>query len=128
RPRLRGDAADRRGGRAQGEGGDGDAARDRRQGGEGGRPELTSRGRKAMRNRLRRAGLVLALALLPTAGRAADAPIRLEVRLGDVSLNKWMFLIAADTGIYARNGLDVVQFITPRAAQVVQKSGVLVQK
>jgi len=82
-----------------------------------------------MRIRLQSAGLVLALALLlPAAARAADSPTRLEVRLGDVSLNKWMYLVAADTGIYARNGLDVVQFITPRAAEVVQKSGVVVPK
>jgi NitT/TauT family transport system substrate-binding protein len=81
-----------------------------------------------MTNRLRFADLFLAFAFLvaPAAAYAADAPIRLEVRLGDVSLNKWMYLVAADTGIYEKNGLDVVQFITPRAAEVVRKSGVLV--
>ena len=59
-------------------------------------------------------GLLLCLAALPS--RAADKLIPLDVALGDVSLNKVSFLIAADTGIYARNGLDVHQFITPGAA------------
>ena len=47
---------------------------------------------------------------------AADRLISLDVALGDVSLNKVSFLIASDTGIYARNGLDVHQYITPGAA------------
>ena len=76
-----------------------------------------------MRMGLKPAGL-LALLLLAPAARAED--IKLEVRLGDVSLNKWMYLVAADTGIYARNGLAVTQFITPRAAEVVRRSGVAV--
>jgi NitT/TauT family transport system substrate-binding protein len=49
-----------------------------------------------------------------------------DVALGDVSLNKVPFLIAADAGIYARNGLDVHQFITPGAAEVARNSGVVV--
>ena len=57
---------------------------------------------------------------------AADRLIPLEVALGDVSLNKVPFLIAADVGIYARNGLDVRQYITPGAAQVARNSGVIV--
>jgi NitT/TauT family transport system substrate-binding protein len=71
---------------------------------------------------------LLAALLAPAAASAADQPIRIEVRLGDVSLNKWMYLVAADTGIYARNGIEVTQFITPRAAEVVRKSGVEVPK
>lgn len=55
---------------------------------------------------------------------AADRLISLDVALGDVSLNKVPFLIAADAGIYARNGLDVHQFITPGAAQDARESGV----
>ena len=55
---------------------------------------------------------------------AADRLIQLEVALGDVSLNKVPFLMAADNGIYARNGLDVRQFITPGAAQDARESGV----
>jgi ABC-type nitrate/sulfonate/bicarbonate transport system substrate-binding protein len=64
------------------------------------------------------------LSLQPAA--AADRLIPLEVALGDVSLNKVSFLMAADTGIYARNGLDVRQFITPGAAEVARNSGVIV--
>ena len=55
-----------------------------------------------------------------------EGPIPLDVALGDVSLNKVAFLIAADAGIYARNGLNVHQFITPGAAQVARNSGVVV--
>lgn len=58
--------------------------------------------------------------------RAADKAIPVDVALGDVSLNKVPFLIAADTGIYAKNGLDVHQFITPAAAEVARNSGVVV--
>ncbi len=52
--------------------------------------------------------------------------IPLEVRLGDVSLTKLIFLVAYDAGIYTKNGLAVQQFITPRAAEVVRRSGVVV--
>src|SRR5258708_15132047 len=69
-------------------------------------------------------GLVLSVAGLPA--YAADKLISLDVALGDVSLNKVSFLIAADAGIYAKNGLDVHQFITPGAAQVARNSGVSV--
>jgi NitT/TauT family transport system substrate-binding protein len=58
----------------------------------------------------------------------ADRLTPLDVALGDVSLNKVSFLIAADAGIYARNGLDVHQFITPGAAEVARNSGVVVPK
>jgi len=69
----------------------------------------------------------LALGSLAAAtARAADKPVSLDVALGDVSLNKVPFLIAADSGIYARNGLDVHQFITPGAAEVARNSGVIV--
>jgi len=40
----------------------------------------------------------------------------LEVSLGDVSLNKVPFLVAADEGIYVKHGLAVHQYITPYAA------------
>src|SRR5579872_886591 len=58
--------------------------------------------------------------------QAADRPAVVDVALGDVSLNKVPFLIAADAGIYAKNGLDVHQFITPAAAEVARQSGVIV--
>jgi ABC-type nitrate/sulfonate/bicarbonate transport system substrate-binding protein len=66
------------------------------------------------------------LCLLAFPACAAGKPIGLDVALGDVSLNKVSFLIAADAGIYAKNGLDVHQFITPGAAQVARNSGVIV--
>ena len=69
-------------------------------------------------------GLLFGLAALPA--RAADRLIPVDVALGDVSLNKVSFLIAADTGIYARNGLEVHQFITPGAAAVARNSGIVV--
>jgi NitT/TauT family transport system substrate-binding protein len=73
--------------------------------------------------------LIIALALslaFQQPAAAADRLIPLEVALGDVSLNKVPFLIAADAGIYARNGLDVRQYITPGAAEVARNSGVIV--
>ncbi len=80
-----------------------------------------------MKNWVRR-GLVLAmaLALAGAPARAADRRISLDVALGDVSLNKVLFLIAADAGIYRKNGLEVHQFITPGAAEVARNSGVVV--
>src|SRR4029077_17768787 len=69
-------------------------------------------------------GLLLSLAVMPAG--AADRLTSVDVALGDVSLNKVSFLIAADAGIYAKNGLDVHQFITPGAAQVARNSGVSV--
>lgn len=57
---------------------------------------------------------------------AADKLTSVDVSLGDVSINKVPFLIAADSGIYARNGLDVHQFITPGAANIARQSGVMV--
>src|SRR5579872_1603839 len=60
------------------------------------------------------------------AASATDRLVPPTVALGDVSLNKVPFLIAADAGIYAKNGLDVHQFITPAAAEVARQSGVIV--
>ena len=57
---------------------------------------------------------------------AADRLVPVEVDLGDISLNKVPYLIAADTGIYARNGLDVRQYITPAAAENARRSRVVV--
>jgi NitT/TauT family transport system substrate-binding protein len=47
-----------------------------------------------------------------------------EVSLGDVSLNKVAFLVAADNGIYEKYGLAVHQFITPNAADRIRRSGI----
>jgi NitT/TauT family transport system substrate-binding protein len=57
---------------------------------------------------------------------SASAQTKLTVELGDVSLTKLPFIVAADTGIYERNGLAVSQFITPAAAEAVKRSGVVV--
>ena len=71
-------------------------------------------------------GIVLAsfLGLLPA--QAAEGLVSVDVALGDVSINKVPFLMAADNGIYERNGLDIHQFITPNAAEVARNSGVVV--
>ena len=74
---------------------------------------------------------LLALALLlSTLGlqtaSGAERLVSLDVDMGDISLNKVPYLMAADTGIYARNGLDVHQYITPAAANVARNSGVVV--
>jgi NitT/TauT family transport system substrate-binding protein len=70
-------------------------------------------------------GIIAAFAA-SVGARAADKPTPVDVALGDVSLNKVPFLIAADAGIYSRNGLDVHQFVTPAAADVARNSGVIV--
>jgi NitT/TauT family transport system substrate-binding protein len=57
---------------------------------------------------------------------ASGAPTPVDVALGDVSVNKVPFLIAADVGIYRKNGLEVHQFITPGAAEDARGSGVVV--
>jgi ABC-type nitrate/sulfonate/bicarbonate transport system substrate-binding protein len=76
----------------------------------------------------------LTLALLALGGlsplngaRAQEPLIPLTVELGDVSLTKLPFVLAAEAGIYRRNGLAVRQFITPGAAAAIRKSaGVIV--
>ena len=57
---------------------------------------------------------------------AAGTRIPISVELGDVSLTKLPFIMAADNAIYERNGLNVTQFITPSAAAAVRSSGVIV--
>jgi NitT/TauT family transport system substrate-binding protein len=76
--------------------------------------------------------VLLAAYALPWLGAAraqekvADKLVPLTVELGDVSLTKLPFIMAADNGIYERNGLKVSQFITLGAAQAVRGSGVIV--
>jgi ABC-type nitrate/sulfonate/bicarbonate transport system substrate-binding protein len=57
---------------------------------------------------------------------SSNAATPVDVALGDVSVNKVPFLIAADAGIYVKNGLEVHQFITPGAAEDARGSGVVV--
>jgi NitT/TauT family transport system substrate-binding protein len=73
-------------------------------------------------------GVIAHLLMLATPVLAQEKPLAIEVGLGDVSLNKLMFVIAAETGTYKKNGLDVAQFITPGAAAVVRRSGIEVPK
>jgi NitT/TauT family transport system substrate-binding protein len=56
----------------------------------------------------------------------AQEPIKLRVGLGDVSLNKIPFVAAYEAGIYKKNGLDVEQSVTPAAAEVAKRTGVIV--
>jgi NitT/TauT family transport system substrate-binding protein len=57
---------------------------------------------------------------------AQAPPLSITVELGDVSATKLPFIVAADNGIYEKNGLKVTQFITPAAAAAVRKNGVVV--
>ena len=57
---------------------------------------------------------------------AAQNLTPVSVSLGDVSLNKVAFLVAADNGIYQKYGLNVHQFITASAADRIQRSGIAV--
>jgi ABC-type nitrate/sulfonate/bicarbonate transport system substrate-binding protein len=63
---------------------------------------------------------------LPNAAGAQQNPAALTVELGDVSLTKLPFIMAADYGIYENNGLKVKQYITPSAAKAVEAKGVKV--
>jgi NitT/TauT family transport system substrate-binding protein len=69
--------------------------------------------------------LALSAVGLMSPARAADAP-QVTVGLGDVSMTKLPFIVAYDAGIYAKNGLDVIQFIDPNAAETIRASGVVV--
>jgi ABC-type nitrate/sulfonate/bicarbonate transport system substrate-binding protein len=71
-------------------------------------------------------GLVFASLLCPFSAQAATGLISVDVSLGDITINKVPFLMAADNGIYERNGLEVHQFITPNAAELARRSGVFV--
>ena len=67
---------------------------------------------------MRISSVVFLAGLMIASGSAntQEALIPLEVSLGDVSLNKVPFLVAADEGIYVKHGLAVHQYITPYAA------------
>ena len=72
--------------------------------------------------------VVVLFALLALAAplRAQAPDMTLSVELGDVSATKLPFIVAAETGIYARNGLEVTQFITPDAAANARANGLMV--
>jgi NitT/TauT family transport system substrate-binding protein len=56
----------------------------------------------------------------------SEASIPVTVEMGDVSLTKLPFIIAAENGIFTKNGLKADLFITPGAAAVVRAAGVIV--
>jgi len=82
-----------------------------------------------MRSKFKTLALIVGLtAFLPLQAPAQDL-LPISIELGDVSLTKLPFVMAAEAGIYKRNGLDAKQFITPRAAELIlQSSGVVVPK
>src|SRR5262249_7245608 len=84
------------------------------------------RGGSIMQRHLAGAAFVAVIAsLAPPAAQAQLLPVSIE--LGDVSLTKLPFVMAAEAGIYRRNGLEAKQYITPRAAELIrQSSGVVV--
>jgi NitT/TauT family transport system substrate-binding protein len=49
---------------------------------------------------------------------------KVRVSLGDVSLNKLIFTVAQDAGIYRKNGLEVEQYISSGAASRAGRAGV----
>ena len=53
---------------------------------------------------------------------------RVDVSLGDVSIDKVPQLVAADQGLYAKYGLDVHQTISAGAARTAAASGVVVPR
>ena len=67
----------------------------------------------------------LALATVVSSSGIAQAT-RVDVSLGDVSINKVPQLVAADQGLYAKYGLDVHQTISAGAARAAAASGVVV--
>jgi len=69
-------------------------------------------------------GVLLALVGAASPLQAARQLIPLDVELDDVSVNKVPFLIAADNGLYAKNGLAVHQLINAEAAAVARSRGV----
>src|SRR5687767_799888 len=71
--------------------------------------------------------ILTAVLLTGSIGMAqAQDLIPVQLSLGDVSLNKVAFLVAADNGIYEKNGLKVRQFVTANAATRIRRSGVTV--
>ena len=62
----------------------------------------------------------------PTPQASTNPQMTITVELGDVSATKLPFLVAAESGIYARNGLTVQQYITPGAAAAAQANGLVV--
>jgi NitT/TauT family transport system substrate-binding protein len=76
-----------------------------------------------------KSALLFGLVTLSALSDAQAQLLPVTVELGDVSVTKLPFVMAAEAGIYRRNGLDVRQYITPRAAELIrQSSGLVVPK
>lgn len=76
--------------------------------------------------RLIRFAAVVILIAAGAVSAFAQEPIKLRVGLGDVSLNKIPFVAAYEAGIYKKNGLEIEQSVTPAAAEVARRTGVIV--
>jgi NitT/TauT family transport system substrate-binding protein len=75
------------------------------------------------------AALLIAFTTIAPLPAPAQDLLPISIELGDVSLTKLPFVMAAEAGIYRRNGLDAKQYITPRAAELIRhSSGVVVPK
>lgn len=70
-------------------------------------------------------GFVLAALVLAAAVPSTELT-RVDVSLGDVSINKVPQLVASDQGLYAKYGLDVRLTISASAARTAAASGVVV--
>ena len=71
--------------------------------------------------------ICVALALAGLVAASGVEPVaKVEVSLGDVSINKVPQLVAADQGIYTKYGLEVHQTISAGAARTAAASGVVV--
>jgi len=65
---------------------------------------------------------VLAMTVLSPASQAQSEPLIL--RMGDVSANKFPFILAVDAGIYARNGINVIPKFSPGSVATIRRSGI----
>ena len=68
--------------------------------------------------------LLLMLFASGTSTSVADDLVKLNLLLGDVSMNKLPFVLAFEEGIYERNGLDVTPMFTRGSAEIIRRSGV----
>jgi len=68
--------------------------------------------------------LIVGAAVIPA--RAQDKLIPLRVALGDVAIDKVPFILAKETGIFEKNGLDVTLYTVPGTADYAKRSVVVV--
>ncbi len=84
-----------------------------------------------MSNRIVRAAAAMIVVMIWLSGsqgssRAQEQMIPLKVSLSDVDVTKIIAFIAADEGIYKKNGLDAEVAISPSAATVARRRGAAV--